>query len=168
VNIAHLLNIDWPAGDWGRISDSYSGGDSGPRSDELNFAKRDLNSRSEPEVGRREIRVADHGSVPCFAAVAGCLAAVAGCLAAVAGCLAAVAECLAALLGRSPGAEREQALISAEVCCWDQAAARDSKTLCSHREKARAGSHRILPSTSRALHLLFSGIISRNGLRQLR
>jgi hypothetical protein len=70
VNIARLVNIDWPGGGWDPTSDSYSAGDWDPPSDALNFAQ--LNSRSEPEGGHRDLRAPDRGAVRCLAAVAEC------------------------------------------------------------------------------------------------
>jgi hypothetical protein len=72
VNIARLVNIDWPGGGWDPTSDSCSGADWDPPCDELNFVSRDLNSRSESEGGPRELRASDRGAVHCLGAVAEC------------------------------------------------------------------------------------------------
>jgi hypothetical protein len=62
VDIARLVNIAGPAGDWDLMSDDWPGADWDPPFDELNFAQRDLHSRSEPETGCRVLRAPDRGA----------------------------------------------------------------------------------------------------------
>jgi hypothetical protein len=140
-----------------------------PPPDELNFPQ--MNSRSEPEACHRELRAPDRGAAR--------LTALAGCLAAVAECFPEASDAeweqvVEAACYQDPDAaweqasNAEQASKAVEACCWDPDAARDSNTPNSRLDKARAGSPRILSSASPALHLLFSGFIRRNGLRQFR
>jgi hypothetical protein len=50
-------------GDWDPTSDGSSGADWDLPFDDLNFAQKDLHSRSEQEAGSRAIRVRNHGAV---------------------------------------------------------------------------------------------------------
>ena len=116
------MNIGWPGGGWDPTSDSYSAGDWDPPSDELNFARTDLNSRSEPEAGCREIPAPDRGAVRCLAAVAECFPEASD---------AEWEQVAEAACYHNPDAAWEQASNAepaskaAEVCCWDPDAAQD-------------------------------------------
>jgi hypothetical protein len=100
--------------DWDTVSDGSPGAGWDPPFDGLNFAKRDLGSRSEREAGRRELRASDPGAAGRLTAWAGRLTAWAGCSAALAGCL---ADATAAEWGQESNAERGQELIAVEACC---------------------------------------------------
>ena len=132
-----------------------------PPFDELNFGQTDLNSPSAPEAGCHATRAPGRGAVRQLAAWAVCSAAWGVCSAA--------AEREQEKESAEAEVEPEQAPASAGAgYCLDPDAAQESKTLSSRRDRARAGSPRILSAASSALHVLLSGLVSRHGLRQFR
>jgi hypothetical protein len=63
-DIARLVNIVGPADDWGPMSDDWPADDWDLPFDELNSARKDLNSPSEPEAGCRVIPAPDRDAEP--------------------------------------------------------------------------------------------------------
>jgi hypothetical protein len=137
-NIARLVNIGLPVGDWGpmfdscsaddwdRLSDGSPEADCDPRFDDLHRALMNLNSRSAPEAGHLVLRESDRGARHRATALSLVLSAAPD--AKPAEVLTAEAACY-----QYPDAAWEQASNAepaskpAEVCCWDPDAARDSK-----------------------------------------